>query len=240
LCAGKNNNFAYWTGTRWFFLKNKNNFCFDKIDCNKPFYVIFNDFLEITETNNDFFDLRLKDICLDSKNNFIVTSDVQKNNKFNFLNNQDSTSLSEEICLCPQTGFCYTFIGTLIRTGSGCGFCKDKKQPKCWYSIATVGGGTIKTTQYSDPFIKSIYIPYPSKNLLDGLSVQVAIQTTLCGSLCVAEISAKIISSCPFCHFNNNHYSKNFRHSAFYQKSLIERRRQNRSDLNKKKLKRFF
>lgn len=242
LCAGKNYNFAYWTGTRWFFLKNKNNFSFDKIDCKKPFYIVFDNFLETIKTNNDFYDLNLKNICLNQKNNFIFTSDILKikKNKFNFSDHKNNIYLSaQEICECPQTGYCYSFTSTLTRTGNGCGFCRDKiRQPKCWYSIGTVGGGTINTTQYSDPFINGVYLVEPF--LLDGLSIQIAIQTTLCGSLCVADVTAKIISSCPLCHFNSGKFSKNFRHTENYQKNLIEKRKQNRNVLSKKTLRSFI
>lgn len=241
-CVGENYNFAYWTGTNWIFLKNKNNFCFDKINCKKPFYVIFNDFLEIIKTNNDFFDLKLKNICLSHKNNFIVTSDVLKaqNNKMNYLNDNNISLISELVdCTLPQTGYCYSFTSTFTRTGSGCGFCRDRiRQPTCWYSIGTVGGGKINTTQYSDQWIDRVVIYEPK--LLDGFSIQLGIKTTLCGSLAVSDVTAKIISSCPLCHFNSNKLLKSFRHNSDYQKKLIEKRRQNRNVLNGKKLKKFI
>ena len=229
----KNFNFVYWTGSNWIYLKNKNNFILDKIDCKKPFFVVFNKNLEIIKTNNDFFNLKLKKICLNYKDFFVFKNKKNKikNIKSEFFGIQ--ANIASSICDCPQESFCYSFSTTITRLGDGCGFCYSQAGLDCLvHRLVTVGGGELVTTQYSDDYIAGLTIV--NNNLKDGTPVLYGPYTTICGSLCVGEITITAKSGCPVCHLNPT-----FRYNPEYQKYFLERRKQFKEILNEKTLRKL-
>ena len=237
-------NLVLWNGKKWVDLKNNRNFIFKNLNHkSKPFFLIFDNNLNVLQSDNEFYlnkkiDFLICELNKKVKNISEIKSSVRKNIKSNssFFGNYFAYSLGS----CPDCNhspeyctICYSFNVTLTRLGSGCGFCRNKSGISRLV-ITSVGGGCTNFGNYSDPFIEcsshSDSGCISNFDTADADSVAPTILLSDCGLSCGLYVRMTGISSCALC-FAYMPFRQNESKLAIKRKQakeLFEKSRKNR------------
>ena len=200
-------NYFYWNGNSWITVKNYKKINFKKINNTKPFFLIFDNDLNIIQTNGDlnFISNNLKLILeKNPEKSFYIDKNLNKKNKIISNKFVGQQSLNTPFGSCDCTPRCYYVYITVTRGGGGgCGFCRTRPTTDR-LTFRTVGGGCQNIQPYSDMYFDcfSQNDGYCLKSYYSGDSESVFPFpiNSQCGIVCSAlAIQAGIIASCPYC-----------------------------------------
>lgn len=230
-------NYYTWDGNNWFFVTKNKDYKLKKQNTKIPFYVIFDDNLNLIKTDNPILNnYNFKSIFennVDKK--YIISTEVEPVKDKTNISNSSVFHRQQLNDYCTPAQICYTFNVTFSAVDpDGCGICCAFVDINCM-AVFSVGSGCITRTNYSDEYV---YLDgLVSVDVPDGIGFSSCVQFTECGQQQGLYASPYSTANCP-CPFYSvcnpdpnlrcapNPYNKNIHElRSGYRKKLDEQRK---------------